>query len=304
VGDIGGISTKISTVAAGQYGHITRAQLLEIGLGTRGISNRIESGKLVVVHAGVYAVGYPRPEAVARAAAAVLACGPGAALSHSSAAVLWGILSRWPQRPEVTLPGDRRRPGIKTHRSSTLTGRDIRRRQGIRVTSPARTVLEIAPRLTDPKLARALNDGRLHANLRPAHLEELLERLPHHRGTARLRALTRTPQAPTRSAFEDAFLKLCNSFNLPTPRVNTRVAGYLVDALFPDERLIVELDGYEFHQDRTSFKNDRERDAATLATGHATVRITWERLQDEPDREATRLHQILRARRAHSAEAA
>ncbi len=296
VRDLGGIATKISTVAARQYGHITRAQLLELGLGTRGISNRIQSGKLVVVHAGVYAIGYPRPEAIARAAAAVLACGDCALLSHESAAALWGIRERWPQRPEVTAPNDRRRPGIRTHRGTTLTGRDIRRHQGIRVTSPARTALEIAPRLSDAQLARAVNDGRLHAGLRISQLKELLERIPHHRGARTLRAVVETGQAPTRSGFEDAFLAFCTSFGLPTPCMNTRVAGYEVDALFAHQRVIVELDGYEFHQDRRSFTGDRERDATMLAAGYATVRITWERLHEEAPREAARLHRILRAR--------
>jgi hypothetical protein len=107
--------------------------------------------------------------------------------------------------------------------------------------------------------------------------------------------------APTRSEFEDVFLPFCHRFGLPTPKLNTTVAGYEVDAYFGDERLIVELDSWEFHKDRSAFEGDRERDAATLALGIATVRITWERLIGEPEREAARLHKILELRRAAAA---
>ena len=107
VGDKGTIGARISTIVARQYGHITRAQLLALGVAARTISKRIASGRLIVVHAGVYAVGHQQTTAIARAAAAVLACGPGAVLSHESAAALWGFWKRWPALPEVTVPGDR-----------------------------------------------------------------------------------------------------------------------------------------------------------------------------------------------------
>jgi very-short-patch-repair endonuclease len=291
------IAWKIRTLAGRQYGHVTRAQLLGLGLGRGAIDHRIEAGKLIVVHPGVYAVGHQQTTAVALAAAAVLACGPDAVLSHESAAALWGMRDRWPRRPEVTAPRNRRRPGICAHRSRTLSAKDIRRHRGIRVTSPARTVLEIASRLSAPALARTVNDGRLGRHLRVADLAELLERLPQHPGTPRVLPLIRTATGPTRSQFEDAFVAFDERFGLPFPRMNARVAGYEVDALFEAERLIVELDGFEYHRDRRSFERDRERDAATLAAGYGTVRLTWERFTGSPDREAARLHAILRARR-------
>lgn len=290
-------ASKISTVAARQYGRVTRPQLLELGLSSRAISRAIASGKLIVVHAGVYAVGHKQTSAPAQAAAAVLACGPEALLSHGSAAALWGMRRRWPPRPEVTVAHDRRRPGIRVHRSSTLAREDIRHHLGIRVTSPARTALEIAPRLSPTVLARAVNDARLAGYLHLDELAELLGRLPRHSGARHLRTLAQTAGAPTRSQLEDEFLAFARRHGLPRPAVNTRVAGYEVDALFARERVIVELDGYGFHRDRRSFERDRERDAATLAAGHVTVRITWERLGHEAGHEAVRLHEILNARR-------
>jgi len=169
--------------------------------------------------------------------------------------------------------------------------------RGIRVTSPARTLLDIAPRLNRAQLARAVNDARLGRWLRLSDLTRLLGRRPHHPGADRLVEFAHPAGGPTRSQFEDAFLAFTRRYQLPTPRLNTRVFGHEADALFARKRVIVELDGYEYHHDKRSFESDRERDAATLAAGHVTVRITWERLQDHPRREAARLHKILQIRR-------
>jgi very-short-patch-repair endonuclease len=293
------LATKISKVAGRQWGHIQRVQLLELGAAGSAIDRRIKSGELIWVYPGVYAVGHPRPEAIARAAAAVLACGPEAALSYESAAALWGFRDRWPTRPEVSVPGDRRTPGIRIHCSARLEGRDIRRQRNIRVTSPARTIRDLTPRLSAKQLARAVNEARLHAGLRLEDLREVVARLPW--GTAKLRAFLEgeAASAPTRSAFEDEFRRFANRFKLPEPQVNTQVAGYEVDVLFAAERVIVELDGWRYHRD--AFESDRERDAATLAAGYVTVRITWRRLTQEPEREAARLLAILAARARVSA---
>ncbi len=102
---------------------------------------------------------------------------------------------------------------------------------------------------------------------------------------------------PDPLVLEDDFLQFCERFGLPRPLVNTRVAGHEVDALFPAHRLIVELDGWEFHSDRGAFESDRDRDADTLAAGFSTLRITHERLTVTPDAEADRLRRILSAPR-------
>ena len=224
-------------------------------------------------------------------------CGPGAVLSHGTAASLWGVDKRWRTPFEVTVPSARRRPGIRIHRTR-LHRRDIRRHDGIRVTSPARTVLDIAPHLTDRALTRAVNDLRIARHLRATDLQELIDRCPTHHGAPRLRALVDPHRGPTRSELEDAFQDLTERYGLPPALINARVAGYEVDVLFPEEKVIVELDGYEFHGTREAFEDDRERDATTLQAGFATVRLTWQRMQDRRAREAARLHSILLARRA------
>lgn len=301
VGDRRGISTKISTLAARQWGYVQRAQLLKAGLSASAIDDRVKAGKLIVEHAGVYALGYRRREPVGRAAAAVLACGEGAVLSHGSAAVLWSMRSRWPDPPHVTVPGDRRRPNITIHRCPTLEGRDVRTQRGIRCTSPARTALDLAPRMSKKDLAAAIEEGRLAGYVRRAALLEIVERLPNHKGATRLRrTVDGVGKAPTKSEFERAFLRFVRRYGLPTPRVNHRIAGHEADMVFEQERVIVELDGYDTHGTRASFESDRERDAATLAAGYVTIRITWERLKSNPQREAERLLRILEDRRRHA----
>jgi len=284
---------EISQWAARQHGNITRAQLVAIGVGDAGIAHRVRTGRLFPVYRGVYSVGRPPKTKLEWAAAAVLACGPSAALSHFSALALWGFVKDWPRTVEVTVPGDRRPTGITVHRS-TATRRDLTTNYGIRVTTPARTLLDCAPHMTEKALTRAVNEALLSNRLKRSALEEVIARHPHHPGTRRLTRFVHTDDGPTRSEFEDEFLAFCERFGLPRPIMGARVGPYTVDALFAQERVIVELDGYRFHSSRDSFESDRNRDADTLAMGCETVRLTWGRLTQS---EADRLGTILRARR-------
>jgi hypothetical protein len=283
----------LTRLAAKQWGHVSHEQLVALGFTRSAIATGIKRGRLIPVFRGVYAVGHPRPDAIARGAAAVLACGDAAALAYFSAGAHWEMGIRWPRMPEVVVPARRRPTGIRIHVHPTLESRDIRRHRGIRVTSPARTLYDIAPRLTAAQVTRAANEARLNRHLRPRDLEDILSRYP---GAPILRALVEQPTGPTRSEFEDRFRAFALAYGLPTPTLNARVAGYEVDALFPEHKVIVELDGYEYHQGRRSFERDRERDAALLAAGYVTVRITWERLTTQPEREAARLQTILTSR--------
>jgi Transcriptional regulator, AbiEi antitoxin len=267
---------QISQLAARQHGHITRQQLLGLGVPARTIDSWLQSGHLIRVHAGVYAVGYRRVEVVALARAAVLACGPTAVLSHASAAALWD-LGRWPRAPEVTVVGDRRPKGITVHRSITLTRADTTTQRGVPTTTAARTLTDLKPRLTKKQFASLVNSARL---------EHLL-----NQRTATALLLTEVPL--TRSKLERDFLAFIRRYNLPIPILNTKLHGFEVDAVFPDHKLIVELDDYATHGDPATFETDRERDAVHLDHGYRTIRITRERFNR---REATRLRRILKSR--------
>ena len=210
--------------------------------------------------------------ALAKAAAAVLACGPQAALSHESALALWGLRS-WPNTPEVTAPGERRRPGIRTHRSATLH-KDVWTRHAVRTTNPVRTICDIAPRRTDRQLTRIVQDARLQKHLNDAKLTQLLRRC------SRLQALIDPHQNPTRSTLEDDFVAWIKQHRLPMPQLNTMLNGYLVDALYADQKLVIELDSWTYHQGRDAFQRDHARDSAHRAQGHDTIRYTGEQLTD------------------------
>jgi predicted transcriptional regulator of viral defense system len=294
------VELRIGQIARRQHGNVTREQLLAIGLGSAAITYRCRNGRLRRVHLGVYAVGRPPETVLQRAAAAVLACGPAAALSHGSALTLWGFDGRWQLPFHVAGPTRHERPGIVTHELPSLARKDIRTHLGVRVTSPARTLLDCTPSLTDKRLARIAADARRQGKLHVAELADVAQRFANHPGKARLDALLGSAPAggaPTRSEFEDAFLVFCQRHALPRPLVNTMVCGHEVDALFAAEQLIVELDGWDFHRDRYAFEADRDRDADALAAGLPTVRVTWERMSQTPGKEAARLHAILARRR-------
>jgi hypothetical protein len=297
VGENFGIDEGIAQIATGQQRNITRMQLLAVGLKDVAINYRVKAGRLHRVFNGVYAVGCPPTTPLEKAAAAVLACGDRAALSHGSAMTLWGFWKRWDEPFEVSVTADRRPKGIKVHRVAGLLRRDVRTEQGIRVTSPARTLLDMAPRIPAKSLTRFVNDGRRSGLITLEAVADVVHRFPLHPGAPRLRRHVDTKQNPTRSGFEDDFLPFCERFGLPTPRVNMMLHGFEVDAYFEAEKLIVELDGWDFHNDRGAFEDDRERDATMLMHGIVTIRITKRRLEADPEREAARLHAILEDRR-------
>jgi very-short-patch-repair endonuclease len=253
--------------------------LLAVGISHARIQRWCGAGRLTRVHAGVYALGYRHPEPLAVAMAAVLACGDGALLSHDSAAALWGW-RRWPRVPEVTASSQRRRAGIRTHRTRSLPRADVTRQLGVPVTSPERTIREIEPRLTRKQFTRMVKDAWQERRIDKPAVTRLLG----------------YPAEPTRSEFEEAFVRFCQRFGLPKAETLVVLHGFEVDALFVAERLVVELDGWEFHADHVAFVSDRERDAELLGFGYETVRITWDRLHETPEREAARLKRILARR--------
>ena len=282
------IDQRIAAQAVRQQGFVTRAQLLKLGLTASGIKRRVAAGRLLPAYTGVYAVAYLRRDPVARAAAAVLACGPKAVLSHHSAAALWSFRKWRGGAIDVTAPGKHRRRGISSHRCA-LTRREVTTHYGIRVTTVARTLVDIAPALDDRQLMRAINDALISNHLRDGDLT----------GTR----LERFVGELSRSPLEDDFRPWLRAFGLPEPLYNVVLYGHELDAYYPAARLIVGVDGWPFHRTKSAFENDRERDAAMLAVGIVTIRTTRKRLEAAPRREADRLRTNLQARLAKTREA-
>ena len=246
----------IAIVAGRQHGVVTTAQLAAAGLGPRAIAHRVAHRRLVRRHRGVYQVG-PTAAPLSREMAAVLACG--GALSHQSAAAVWGF-GRRDEVVHVTVEGDtaRSRPGIRVHHTLSL---DAAVHDGLPLTGPARTLEDLERTLSTDEVERA-------------------------REKAAILGLVLADDDPypefTRSEAERRLRQLCKAAHLPAPRMNARVAGYEVDAFWPAQRLVVEIDGWRYHRTRQRFEADRRKDAALQAAGFRVVRITYRRLRDEP----------------------
>jgi hypothetical protein len=241
-------------------------------------------------------VGHPAVPLYGRFLAATKACGPHAVLSHHSAAALWGLLT-WEERyPEVTVPGTtpRTHKRIRVHRSSTLHRDDVTRRRGISVTTPARTILDLASVLPYKGLRRAARQA-LSLNLTSVRdLTRARDRMGTRRGAANLTRVLATA-VPTRSELEDAVLDLIVAAGLELPDVGKplRIAGRRVipDFRWPAQRLVVEADGARWHDNAIAREDDAERQALLEATGERVVRVTWKQAIGRPRETIARLTQ-------------
>jgi very-short-patch-repair endonuclease len=277
----------IADLAERQYGIVARRQLVELGLAKRTIDRRLAARSLHLIHRGVYSVGHRGLTPHGYWLAAALAVGPRAVLSHRSAAALWGLRSTAASRVDVIAPrrGRLSRPGIAVHTTRHLPDRDRAVRAGIPVTSVPRTLVDVAGLLPRRQLARMVEEAERLGLLDLDAIEEVCLRSNGRRGLRKLHGVLATQSdviPATRSELERAFLDLCREHCLPTPRVNQWIAGFEVDAVWPEQRLIVELDGYEYHRTRGAFERDRARDAALLLAGHRVLRFTRRRLKREP----------------------
>lgn len=266
---------RVAQLATLDHGVLTTPELLDCGLTRAGIQRRVESGRLHRLYRGVYVVGHAGLSREGLWLAAVKAGGPKAALSHHSAGQLWDLTPRYSGPIHITVPVARNpRPsrGLVVHRSRTLTGGETVRRDRIPVTTPARTLSDlkrVLPREQwESAVDRARGKGFPVANL--------------------------VDEAPTRSLLERKFLRLCRRHRIPTPRVNVPVGPFLVDFLWEQHRLIVEVDGYEFHGDRASFEADRARDAELIALGYRVVRFTYRQVTEQRAVVASRIRGLLR----------
>src|SRR5215207_2134491 len=275
---------RVAELARRQHGVVSRAQMLELGLGKSAVAEWVAKRRLHRLHRGVYAVGHEHLTRNGRFMAAVLAGGEKAALSHFSAAVLWGMLTT-EGRIHVTAPTCRARAGLVVHRAS-LVG-DVGRRAGIVVTTPARTLVDLADVAPRRTLERAIDQAeylRLDCTgLAPRH---------GRRGTGVLSsvlAVHRPGRTRTRSDLEELFIALCDEYQLQRPEVNVYVEGYECDFVWRDQRLIGEIDGGAAHGTRRARERDPLRDGDLMIAGRRVWRLTYERLLTEPDSVAEQL---------------
>lgn len=294
-----GPDAAIAELAGRQHGVVARRQLISLGLGEDAIDARLCLGRLHRLHRGVYAVGHQVVPREGRWMAAVLACGDGAVLSHRSAAALWGIAT-FSGKIEVTTPRDTRsRDAIRRH-CAFLPPDEVAVVDGIPVTSVNRTLFDYAGVSSLDRLEAAIREAEYRRLWDHLSLPALLARYPGHRGNAGMRlCLERLNKTVgfTRSDLEELFLPFLDRFGLVRPHLNARlhVRGEWieVDCLWRKERLVAELDSRSAHETRSAFETDRQRDRRLQAEGWRVIRVTWRQLNDEPERIARDLGDLL-----------
>ena len=286
---------RIAALAARQYGRVHRSQLLDAGLTHRQIARRTENGTLHRTFRSVYAVGHIRDDRWARWSEALLALGPGAALSHTTAAALWRIRHTTERTIHVTIQGTTKRnapPDVRVHRT---TRAETTTRNHLTLTSLARTLRDAGSLISRRERDEMLHQADQRWQIRPREVERVLGR--GRPGAAGLRRAyeDRLPAALlTRSSHERAFLHLCHQAGLPLPLVNQTVAGLEVDFFWPDHGLIVEIDTVDFHGSPQAMKRDRERDTHLRLQGFAPpTRFLDEQLEETPRRVTHTVAQLL-----------
>lgn len=289
----------LAELAGAQHGVVSTGQLLRLGHSRAGIRRAVLAGRLHRIHHSVYAVGHRNLSLHGRCMAGVLTCGPGAVLSHHSAAWAWGI-ARWSPVP-IHATGPIARAGrlpVQIHRARRLAGEDRDVREGLPVTAVPRTMLDLAATVSADRLRRLLERCDEMRLLGFGEVGDLLERSRGHHGRGRLRDAVAfyRPTSFTRSRLEARFLELCLAAGLPQPRMNFVEAGYELDAYWPAVRFAVELDAFETHGSRAAFERDRERQEELLLAGITVTRLTAARLEREPERTIERIARLLEAR--------
>jgi Transcriptional regulator, AbiEi antitoxin/Protein of unknown function (DUF559) len=270
------VDWEIARVARMQHGIVTAKQLGEVGLETSAVSKRVRTGRLHRLHQGVYAVGHAGFSKEARWMAAVLACGPGAVLSHGAAAVHWELLRPLGGLIDVTVPthnGRKRRRGIRIHRTALLgaplrphgtekrpVASTVTVREHIPVTTVPRTLVDIRATLP-PRLVR-----------RAVRQAEFLGLGMGEIKTDR-----------TRSELERYFLRLWGRRPPGPPEVNVPIGGMTVDFLWREARLVVETDSYATHGGTVAFEDDHERDLRLRGLGYSVNRYSERQLEEESE---------------------
>jgi predicted transcriptional regulator of viral defense system len=297
----------IAAIAASQHAVIALSQLRELGLAPRTVQDRAAAGRLHRIHQGVYAL-VPRL-LLAREGhymAAVLACGPGAVLSHRSAAVLHSLRDWGATKIEVTVPGRTRRDhdGITVHRSTPLTPQDTTVVNNIPCTTVARTLLDLADAEPRRLLERAFDQAEIQQILNLAAINDQLNRNPTRPAAAKIQSILQQHyigSTPTQTEIEEVMLALCRRIDIPQPELRQWLilpdGGPPIEAdfIWRAQKVIVETDSRKWHDTHQRRENDNDRDQRTLVYHWRTIRTTWRQLTRRAHQLEPRLIAVLRA---------
>ena len=280
----------VAHIAGRQHGIVTAEQLREAGIDKSAISRRAKAGRLHRVHRSVYAVGHRALSHRGRWIAAVLACGDGAVLSHSSAAALWGLLRPFDGSIHVSVPitsGRMSRPGIHLHRCPSLAELSPSPSSSAIRGGRGGQLVTVRHRIPVTTIQRTIDD--LEGNVPPY----LLRRAKRQAELMRVR-LRGAEGKRSRSDLEEDFLALCRRHRLPPPETNVKIGRWEVDFVWRDQRLVVETDSFLYHRGSVSFHNDHARDLDLRQRGFTVLRFSERQLEEEPARVAADVARALR----------
>jgi predicted transcriptional regulator of viral defense system len=289
-----GLHEVIVSLAGAQHAVFAVYQVTELGFSARGVQHRAERSSLHRIHQGVYSL-VPR-ELLTRKGhwmAAVLACGPGAVLSHRNAAALHQLRDNARAKIDVTVPSrsGRSRPGIDVHRAPNLEPADITIVDNIPCTSVARTLLDLADVIAQRPLERAFDESEIRQLFDLRAIEDQLARNPTRGASKSVRRLLEEHyigSTPTESELEEAFYAFCRRYNLPKPEFQRWLdlgdggAPIRADFLWRRQRVIVETDSRKYHGTHQARERDPRRDQRALVAGWQPVRTTWRQVTRRP----------------------
>jgi predicted transcriptional regulator of viral defense system len=295
------IDRAMASLAGRQHGVIALLQLVSLGLNPRTVTARVQAGRLHRIHDGVFAVGHSLLTKYGRYMAAVLACGPGAALSHRSAGDLRGMRPDSRGIVDVTAPrrAGRSRQGIAAHTSRILTPADITIVQGIPCTSVARTLLDLAATIDAQGVVKAIERAERQRIFDAGDVYDLLRRAGGHRGAPKLAAVMGRPLDLDNSELERIAAQLiAGDPSIPPPDRNAIIEGYEMDFAWLDQKLNVEVDGGEFHGTAIARRRDTRRDRRLALADWLVVRYSWDDVVNRPDATLRELRAIVETRSA------
>ena len=275
----------IARIAERQAGVISHRQLRDLGLKRTAVHRRIQAGRLLPLHRGVYGVGHRRTGSRTARWAAVLRYAPDAVLSHATAADEFGFRPSSSPLVHLTVAGARNATrGVRLHRTRDLPSDEVTALHGMPITTPARTLLDLAAHLSDEALALALDRADQLRVLDFAQLHQLLQRHAKRPGSPSLRAQLTRYRAHTdaRSELERLLSHLCDRHGIPRPQANVTVEGRTRDFFWPDHGLVVEADSYAWHRSPDALDTDRERDVELTLAGLRGLRFTHEQITGRP----------------------